>query len=106
MELVMWIVVWSIAGVLAIVSIPVLVVGTWFVVMTVILGVGNAGIWLLDHGWRARRGGVNQPRFIRLPTSGLISEKLPISALPAAISVDRKVDQTCSIQRLSMELQS
>ena len=48
MEFVMWIVVWMIGGVLALASIPVLVVGTWFVIMTLILGIADAGIWILD----------------------------------------------------------
>ena len=37
MGFVMWIVMWMIVGALAVASIPVLVVGTWYVVMTVIL---------------------------------------------------------------------
>ena len=52
MELVAWIVVCVFAGVLAVVAMLVLVVGTWFVVMTVVLAVADAVIWLLDQGWR------------------------------------------------------
>ena len=52
MELVAWIVVCVFVGVLAVVSMLVLVVGTWFVVMTVVLAVAAAAVWLLDQGWR------------------------------------------------------
>ena len=56
MEIVMWIVVWTVIGVLAVASIPVLVVGTWYVVMTFILGVADVGIWILDQGSRITHG--------------------------------------------------
>ena len=54
MELVMWIVVGIVAGLGCIVLVPVLVVGTWFVVMTVILGLADGTIWLLDQGWKKK----------------------------------------------------
>jgi len=50
----MWIVVGIIAGLGCIVLAPVLVVGTWFVVMTVILGLADGTIWLLDQGWKKK----------------------------------------------------
>ena len=52
MELVMWIVVWIVAGLGVIALVPVLVVGSWFVVITVILGLADGTTWLLDHRWR------------------------------------------------------
>ena len=55
MELVMWIVVGIVAGLGFIVLVPVLVVGTWFVVLTVILGLADGTIWLLDQGWKKNR---------------------------------------------------
>ena len=55
MELMMWIVVWIVAGLGFIVLVPVLVVGTWFVVFTVILGLADGTIWLLDQGWKKNR---------------------------------------------------
>ena len=55
MELMMWIVVWIVAGLGFIVLVPVLVVGTWFVVLTVILGLADGTIWLLDNGWKKNR---------------------------------------------------
>jgi len=53
-ELVRWIVVGIVAGLGCIVLAPVLVVGTWFVVMTVILGLADGTIWLLDQGWKKK----------------------------------------------------
>lgn len=52
MELVMWILVGILASAVFIVLVPVLVLGTWFVVMTVILGLADGAIWLLDQGWK------------------------------------------------------
>jgi hypothetical protein len=54
-ELVMWIVVGIVAGLGFIVLVPVLVVETWFVVLTVILGLADGTIWLLDQGWKKNR---------------------------------------------------
>ena len=94
MEFIMWIVVWMIGGVLALASIPVLVVGTWFVIMTLILGIADAGIWILDLGSRMTRGQKNRPRFISMPTSEDIDandKKAPVSTLTALVPVDRPV---------------
>ena len=55
MELMMWSVVGIVAGLGFIVLVPVLVVGTWFVVLTVILGLADGTIWLLDNGWKKNR---------------------------------------------------
>ena len=57
MELVMWIVVGIVAALGGIVLVPVLVVGSWFVVITVILGLADGATWLLDQGWKKNRGG-------------------------------------------------
>lgn len=56
MELVMWIVIGIVAVLGLIVLVPVLVVGTWYVVITVIMGLADGAIWLLDEGWRTIRG--------------------------------------------------
>ena len=56
MELVMWIVIGIVAGLGFVVLVPVLVVGTWYVVITVIMGLADGAIWLLDEGWRTLRG--------------------------------------------------
>lgn len=90
----MWIVVWMIAGMVAVALIPVLVVGTWFVIMTLILGVADGGIWILDLGSKMNLGRKNRPRLTPMPTSEDIDAKVkkaPISTLPAPISVDRPV---------------
>ena len=55
MELMMWIVVGIVAALGGIVLVPVLVVGTWFVVITVILGLADGATWLLDQGWKKKR---------------------------------------------------
>ena len=63
----MWLVVGIVAGLGFIVLVPVLVVGTW-VVMTVILGLADRTIWLLDQGtscWiRGERGNGKLPLLV------------------------------------------
>ncbi len=56
MELVMWIGVGIVAVLGFIVLVPVLVIGTWYVVITVIMGLADGAIWLLDEEWRTIRG--------------------------------------------------
>ena len=50
----MWIMVGILGGAAAIVLIPVLVLGTWYVVMTVTLGLVDGIVWLLDQRWKPR----------------------------------------------------
>jgi uncharacterized membrane protein len=52
MELVMWIIVGPVVLLACMALIPVLVVGTWYVVMNVILGLSDGIIWVLDRRWR------------------------------------------------------
>ena len=52
MEFMMWIAVGIVGALGAVVVVPVLVVGAWFVVMTAVLGLADGTIWLLDHRWR------------------------------------------------------
>ena len=52
MEHMLWIIGGIIGVLVAIVLVPVLVVGTWFVVMTVIMGITDGVIWVLDGGWK------------------------------------------------------
>lgn len=52
MESMLWIVGGIIAFPVAILLAAILVVGTWFVVMTVILGIADGGLWVLDQGWK------------------------------------------------------
>jgi hypothetical protein len=77
-ELVMWIVVGIVAG---IVLVPVLVVGTWFVVMTVILGLADGIIWLLDQGWKKNRDGSRNGKLT-----------LPVEYLPSSIYLGGHVE--------------
>jgi hypothetical protein len=97
MELVAWSVVGFVVGMLAIVSISALVIGTWFVVMTVALKVGDAAIWLLDQGWRVTRSPEERPAVRPIPTSGGMEasgDQAPIAALTAPLSVDGPVALT------------
>jgi hypothetical protein len=65
-ELAMWIVVGIVAGLVCIALVPVLVVGTWFVIMTSILGFADGILWLLDQGWKKNRGGKRNRKLIPL----------------------------------------
>ena len=73
MELVMWIVVGIVADLGFIVLVPVLVVGTWFVVITVILGLADGTIWLLDQGWKKKREAIPQPQNISQTNGGVLA---------------------------------
>jgi hypothetical protein len=53
MELVMWVVLWTVGGLAGIALIPILVVATWFVVMTLVMGLSDGIMWVLDRRWRA-----------------------------------------------------
>ncbi len=75
MELVMWIVIGIVAVLGVIVLVPVLVVGTWYVVITVIMGLADGAIGLLDAGWRTLRG-----RKSRAP--------IPVVTAPRTVTVD------------------
>ncbi len=84
MELVMWIVIGIVAVLGFIVLVPVLVVGTWYVVITVIMGLADGAIWLLDEGWRTIRGRKSRAEVQTKPPLGLgvaNGEKQPMRAL-------------------------
>jgi hypothetical protein len=51
MELVMWVVLWTVGGLTGIALIPILVVATWFVVMTLVMGLSDGIMWVLDRRW-------------------------------------------------------
>jgi hypothetical protein len=55
MEQLMWIGIWIAAAVGLLISIPVLVIGGWFLVVTLIMGLADKTIELLDQGWKAIR---------------------------------------------------
>ncbi len=52
MELVMSVFVGIVMGLVGLALFPVLVVGTWWVIMTVIFGLSDGIIWVLDRRWR------------------------------------------------------
>ena len=58
MEQLMWIGIWVVVGVGLLALIPVLVVGGWFIVITVIMGLSDKAIGLLDQGWQTIRRGI------------------------------------------------
>ena len=67
MQILMWIAVGMAVVLGFIVLVPVLVVGTWFVVMTVILGLADGILWCLDQGWKKNRvGGRNGKPALRV----------------------------------------
>jgi len=70
-ELVMWIMVGILAGLASIVLIPVLVIGTWYVVMTVTMGLVDGIVWLLDQRWKH-------------PTRTLASKRMPSEVVDVA----------------------
>ncbi len=76
MELVMWIVIGIVAVLGFIVLVPVLVVGGWYVVITVIMGLADGAIWLLDEGWRTIRGRKSRAE---------VQTKPPVDTHPVAI---------------------
>jgi hypothetical protein len=80
-ELLLWIVVGVVAGVGFIALVPVLVVGGWFVVITVILGLADRTIWLLDQMGKLVRG----------PLLVLAGSHHPVSQLTAPRTVTSKV---------------
>ena len=90
MELVMWIVIGIVAVLGFIVLVPVLVVGTWYVVITVIMGLADGAIWLLDEGWRTLRGRKSRAAVqMKLPLGlgDANGEKRPILAVTAPRTV-------------------
>src|SRR5438132_13313053 len=86
MELVMWIVIGIVAVLGFIVLVPVLVVGGWYVVLSVIMGLADGAIWLLDEGWRTVRGRKRRAQVQTKPHLGpgdANGGKQPIEALIA-----------------------
>ena len=52
MELVVSVFVGIVMGLVGLALIPILVVGTWWVVLTAILGLSDGITWILDRKWR------------------------------------------------------
>jgi hypothetical protein len=90
MELVMWIVIGIVAVLGFILLVPVLVVGGWYVVITVIMGLADGAIWLLDEGWRTVRGRKSRTAVQTKLPLGLRDangEKQPIPVMTASRAV-------------------
>ena len=71
MELMMWIVLGIVAVLGFVVLVPVLVVGSWFVIITVVMGLADGAIWLLDGGWRTIRSRKRRLKVAPSPPHGL-----------------------------------
>ena len=52
MELIMWIGVGMVVGLGCLVLIPVMVVGTCYVVLTTMLGISDGILWIVGRNWR------------------------------------------------------
>jgi hypothetical protein len=90
MELMMWIVIGIVAVLGFIALVPVLVVGGWYVVITVIMGLADGAIWLLDEGWRTVRGRKSRAAVqtkLPLGLGDANGEKQPIPVLTAPRAV-------------------
>lgn len=81
MELVMWIVIGIVAVLGFIVLVPVLIVGTWYVVITVIMGLADGAIWLLDEWWRTLPGRKNRTE---VPTK----QPIPVVTVPRTVTAN------------------
>ena len=93
MELVMWIVIGIVAVLGVIALVPVLVVGGWYVVITVIMGLADGAIWLLDKGWRTIRGRKSRAAVktkLPLGLGDANSEKqpIPVVTVPRMVTAD------------------
>jgi 5-bromo-4-chloroindolyl phosphate hydrolysis protein len=55
-DLLMWMVGGIVAAVAVIALVPVLIIGGWFVIITVIMGLADGAIALLDQRWKMIRG--------------------------------------------------
>ena len=96
MELMMWIVIGIVAVLGFIVLVPVLVVGTWYVVITVIMGLADGAIWLLDEGWRTIRGrksraGVQTNLPLGLGDANGEKQPIPVVTAPRMVTADARL---------------
>jgi len=69
-ELLMWIVGGIVAAVAIIALVPVLVIGGWFVIITVIMGLADGAIALLDQRWKMIRGRKKRAGLSPVPSLG------------------------------------
>jgi hypothetical protein len=82
MEQLMWIGIGIVAGVGLLVLIPVLVIGGWFIVVTLIMGLCDKAIGLLEQGWKtiSRRSRVREKPVLRVAEHNAILSKELASA--------------------------
>lgn len=90
MELLMWIVGGGIAAVAIIVLVPLLVIGGWFVIITVVMGLADGVIALLDHSWkmirdRQKRAGLNPAPSLG-PGQGSGGTSSPVLTAPSTVT--------------------
>ena len=86
MELLLWIVVGIIVALGVLVLAPLLIVGSWFIIISVILGVADGAIWLLDEGWRKIRPAVKPAASLALLDTPGGTQRVPVLAAPLAIT--------------------
>ena len=86
MEQLIWIGIWVIAGISLLALIPVLVIGGWFIVITLIMGLCDKTIGLLDEGWKTlnRRIRTREKPLLKVGQQNAIQSKelAPASASP------------------------
>jgi hypothetical protein len=84
-EILLLIVVGIVALLGVIVLIPVLVIGGWYVVITVLLGLADGAIWLLEQGWRKIRKVQRAPSVgYGNATGGM--QPIPVLTAPLAVT--------------------
>ena len=69
-----------------IVLVPVLVVGGWYVVITVIMGLADGAIWLLDRGWRKIRPRIKPAPSLGLGAANSGTQAVPVLTAPLAVT--------------------
>jgi fatty acid desaturase len=85
-ELVLMIVVGIIVALGVLVLAPLLIVGSWFVIITVILGLVDGASWLLDQGWRKIRPEVKPAASLGLLDATSGKQRVPVLTAPLAIT--------------------
>jgi len=85
-ELLLLIVVGIVALLGVIVLIPVLVVGGWYVIITVFLGLADGAIWLIEQGWRKTRRKVKQAPSVGYGGATCGMQPVPVLTAPLAVT--------------------
>jgi hypothetical protein len=85
-ELLLWIVVGIIVGLGVLVLAPLLIVGSWFIIITVILGLADGAIWLLDEGWRKIRPELKPASALTPLDATSLKQRVPVLTAPLAVT--------------------